>query len=304
MTTDLIIGMAVNYSWTDLKPFVHSLRVTAGYTGRCVLIIGNGIKPDPDQIDHYGIELHDLGHFNEHPIQARFLATTAIIETAMKQKPSAMVLYTFDEGSKCFHYTQGIHTVDIRHVLVVDTGDVTFQSNPMTWVEENIGGHELILVSEGGSYSGDTDSNKENKKRFIATFGAEEFERMKGRPVCNGGIIAGLPGAVRDLQLAIDTTCRQVPYLAGTANWPSDQEVLNFLANSEYFASRTLITGPEDGFAFISDHLYHGSVVRSDINPPHSNLRAYPPGSEVPCTIFHQYYYWKEVVKKEYGCGT
>jgi len=226
-------------------------------------------------MNHYKIELHDLGNFSEHPIQARFPAVAKIIEASG----------------------------DLRYVLTVDTRDVVFQSNPMTWIKKNIGDHELLAVSEG-LYGGATEANVENKRRLTAAFGQEVSERMKNSPICNGGVVAGLPAAMRDLQLAIYDLCPRVPGPVGTTGgWPSDQEILSFLINSESFASRTRVTGPKDGFAFTFDHLHHGAVFRTETQPPYRRLKVYPPESDVPYAIFHQYLDWKEIIQNVYGCN-
>ena len=282
--TDIIIGMAAGYNWRDLKPFVVSLRAAppkgAGYEGRCFLIVGNGVAPASHQMKSWGIDIFNLGSFSEHPIQARFPAAAKIIEESLG---------------------------GTRYVLTVDTRDIVFQSDPMIWIENHIGNNELIVASEGGSYSGDTPANKENKRRLIAVFGSEAYDRMKDRPVCNGGVVAGTPSAMLELQRAIYDLCPRVPGCGGVPpsvnGWPSDQEILNYLISSEPFVGRTLVTGPNDGFAFLCDHLYHGSTIRTDVLPPHRHLKAHPQHSDIPYAIFHQYLDWKESIQNEYGCN-
>src|SRR5271169_1035828 len=128
---DLIIGMATGYNWDHLEAFVVSLR-QSGYQGRCILIDGEGphIPPTPWRIDpritrealnRYNIEVLNFGRFEEHPMILRF----KIVSDYLYGNP------------------------DFRYVMMVDTRDIIFQSDPIIWLEKNLGNRQLAIVSEG-----------------------------------------------------------------------------------------------------------------------------------------------------------
>ncbi len=252
-----------------VEPFVVSLR-RSGYNGRCILITGND-SVGADILSKYDVETYDLGLLNEHPFHARPRATIKIMEQ---------------------------EKLETRYILAVDTRDIIFQSNPLTWVENNIGNHSLIITTEGGTHGGDSSSSQENAKRTIATYGEEEYQRMKNFPICNGGVLAGTPQTMIDFRKAVLAEMDKFPngtpgYGTREEGWPSEQVVMNYLLSKEPFRSQTLIVEPTGGFAFCRQHVYNGATVRNNI--------FYPPGSDVPYSIIHQYLEWSSILWPMYS---
>lgn len=253
----------------QIEPFVISLR-QSGYADRCIMLTGNGTT-GTDKMAKYGIEVEDLGTFTEHPFLIRPRKT---IEIMKREKDK------------------------VRYILAVDVRDVVFQSNPITWIENHIGRFSLIVTTEGGTYGGATQSNKENARRLIATYGEREYSRLQDRPICNGGVIAGTPDMMiafrEDIQKEIDRFPNGVPGL-GTREegWPCEQAIMNHVLNTEPFLSRTFVAQPIDGFAFCGDHIKHGAEFREEL--------MYPPHSRVPYPIFHQYLQWRKFCWAKYS---
>jgi hypothetical protein len=189
---DLIIGMASGYTWQDLQPFVLSLE-QSGYTGRCVLIFGEGHKDDggyapgynpgayiarhyihPVDIDkdkkalyaklaEHGVEAHDIGTFEGHPIMSRHPSIADVIDA-----------------------------INPRYVLSTDTKDIVFQLDPTTWLEQHLGDKQICVVSEGITYA----QNPGNAENCRAAYGEEIAESLKDEFVVNCGVLSGTAAAI------------------------------------------------------------------------------------------------------------
>lgn len=251
-----------------VEPFVVSLR-RSGYKGRCVLITGNG-SVGADVLSKYDVETYDAGNFTDHACLVR---PGAILEILKKEK-------------------------DIRYVLAVDTRDIIFQSDPLVWVENNMKDCSLIVTSEGKVFDDNTPGAIENSKRFIATYGREEYLVVKDSPICNGGAMVGTPEATIAFREAMQTEINKFPegtpgFGPRSAGWPSDQIIMNYLVNKEPFRSQTTIVGPRDGFVFHRPYAALGATVRDNI--------IYPPDSSDPYPIVHQYLEWSPILWPKYS---
>lgn len=273
MITDLIVGIASSYTWQEIYPFVVSLR-RSGYQGRCALIIGNGPSEphkmsrygpnleDPraegvsllSKLDQYGIQVIDIGNFEEHPIIARFPIMAASIWAS---------------------------TAEARHVFCVDVKDVVFQKNPATWLHENLGGQRIAVQSEEVSYR----DSPGNSKNALEAFGPETLAGLVGASVpdvLNAGVIAGHPATVAGLLMAIyDMTKRdRRPGVLGYQEMLSDQTAMNVLLRREDYAVVTSVFGASAGFVFEAG-LRPKSEFRDGV--------MYAPNGE-PYVIVHQYF--------------
>ena len=285
MPTDLIIGMASGYTWADLAPFAVSLR-RCGYSGRCVLIVGQGPQ---DVVKHYGelrtrseelsgalhrygIEILDVGKFDEHPSIAR-----------------AYFIANFLNDLPC----------RFRYVVCADTKDVAFQTDPTEWLTAcRVGSKDIVTVSEMQRYGeGDMVGNNLN---MVQAFGPEEYSRMLGQEVVNGGIIAGRQVPMLDVASNVFSMCvkdrrRTETFKPSYMDMLPDQSALNILIRQPMFSSRTFITHPTDGFAF-GHPLARYSELRHGV--------MYPTGCPAPYSIFHQYFNtaeWWNAVRERYS---
>lgn len=284
MRQDLIMGIASSYTWRELQPFVVSLRRT-GYDGRVLLLRGYGPRDPVDphnrwfgaddetplipKLKQYGVEVHDMGEFMLHPILIRFPVMAEIIKSSLE---------------------------DIRWVMCVDTKDIVFQSNPIPWVEEHIGGNDIVVAGENQTYS----ESGGNKKNAIEAYGEHAFAELAGDEVMNGGMIAGRPEPVGNLLGFIHEKNQEDLRLLpgrpapGYQEMLPDQTALNILVRKPPFVGRTLLTGAKDGFVFEWGHC---PVAE------YRNGRIYPKGSGTPYVVFHQYNYnneWTNAIRREF----
>lgn len=274
--TDLIIGMASSYGWEDLEPFAVSLS-RSGFKGECVLIIGEGPKDEvprygplpkaredrtlEQMLGKYGIKVWDVGKFEEHPSIAR-----------------AYFISTY----LCAH--------TYRYVLCVDTKDLVFQKNPMIWMEENLRDKELVVVSEMQRYG--QGEMVGNNKNMIEAFGEEEYQKLKGQEIVNGGVFGGKTDMVKLICYFINQMSLQDKRgPVGYAQMLPDQSALNILIREPEFKDKVLITWPHEGFVF-GHPLRRYSTFKDD-------GKMYPIESTEPFYIFHQYFdseiWWKAV---------
>lgn len=220
---DLIIGMAANYTWDDLYPFVVSLR-RSGYKGRCILINHEdqildrvGLSPLP-HYRSYGIEGHEE-KLKNHPIVDRFRIIPELI------------------------------TGNERFVIACDTSDIVFQSDPMKWMEKHLYPQSLCVVSEGVTY----EHSEGNRKNMIEAFGEEAYKWMRENEVINAGVIAGKPWAVKETCENIYEVCLK-DRRSGVAGktWDDmlpDQSALNLIVRPWW-----KIATAEDHFVYEYSH--------------------------------------------------
>lgn len=223
--SDLVIGMAANYEWTDLYPFVVSLR-RSGYTGKCILLTNAAI---PDKYKVQTIPLKSVG-------------ATCIV----------------DRFRLIPIYITGVY----RYVIACDTSDIVFQSNPVKWLEAHLGKNDLCAVSEGVTFA-DSPGNKKNmieafgeetyewmKDREVLNAGF-----IAGRPAA----VSGLLGAIYDL-CQIDKR-KNVSGVKWDDMFP-DQSALNILGRivmqvkeSDRFVREYNHTAPKEEFVVLHQYL-------------------------------------------------
>jgi hypothetical protein len=167
----------------------------------------------------------------------------------------------------------------LRYVIAVDTSDVVFQSNPMIWLEKNLGQHQLCVVSEHTTFAASEGNSKNMQEAF-----PENWEEMKDREVCNAGVIAGT-------QRYMSWICQQIYLMCLTDNrinaapikqleWHemiSDQSALNICIKD---MKEVLIAKAEDNFVHNYSH----------------------PGKGENACILHQYLYDRaEEIRQKYS---
>lgn len=268
--TNLIIGIATGYNWETLEPFVVSLR-RAGYKDRCILILDQSAEESLyNKLKEYDIATFTMGNLEEDPIVIRFSVISKIIDTMISE---------------------------VKYVICVDTKDIVFQHNPMTWLDNHLGNAKLVVVSEGSLY----ENNVGNKKNVISAFGKEVYEKIAKEEVCNAGVIAGYAKTVSRLALDIYKLCatdlRLKEFKPTYEDMLPDQTAMNILLRQEAYCSDVLIVSAKDGFAF--DGVFSKVHLQQD-EADVIDAIAYPKGSTIPYAIFHQYFAWQLEVRDKY----
>ena len=74
-----------------------------------------------------------------------------------------------------------------RYIVTTDVKDVVFQTNPMKWLEQNLGDKKINVASESIRYR-DEDWGKNN---LLKAFGQAVYEENKDNVIVNAGTISG-----------------------------------------------------------------------------------------------------------------
>jgi len=127
-----------------------------------------------------------------------------------------------------------------RYLISTDVGDVIFQSNPVTWLEEHLGEAKLNAACESIKYKNEVLWGAKNMQE---SFGEGVFNHMKERLIYNAGTISGDFHHVQDLFLQIYLLSQGF----GTPN--PDQAAYNVLLSLEPYKSITKYNMSESGWA-------------------------------------------------------
>ncbi len=217
VVNDIIIGMAAGYSWSDLAPFVISLR-KSGYEGRIVLI--NAQIPHEQAFD-YKVEVC-VAELTEHCIVARFAIIPKIIEM-------------FKDPGWC---------------ILVDTKDILFQSNPVEWLDRYAADSEIVVAEEMNVYH----SCWGARTCAQQAFGESVYQSIKGCTVLNAGFIAGKSAAISRLSEEIHQMCQTDLRGQGVTYEQQlcDQTAMNRILRQPEWLGRTQFVKPGDR-SFISE---------------------------------------------------
>ena len=202
---DLIIGGASNYTWDHLKYWVNSIK-RSGFNGDIVLVATNMSKETIDKVTAEGVKLELYGQMQE----------DGSIKAHGNGAPHVerfFYLWNFLRTKKDAY----------RFVVVTDTRDVVFQSDPMFWLEKTISttSWDIIASSEGMRYEDEPWGNR----NLLEAFGPYFHKLYKSCPIYNVGVIGGYCDYVCDLffmifQMSIN---RPIPIV--------DQAVFNVIIN-------------------------------------------------------------------------
>jgi len=189
---DLVVGAIAYYSWDKIEPWVVSLE-RCGYTGKKAVIAHCLTAEVIERLVEHGFYIRSVAHHSR--------------------------MFNVD---RFFFLWQLLHEMEARYVISTDTKDLVFQTNPTSWLENNLPPHRLVVGSECIAYKDDV----WNLQNMRSSYGEEVRNWMKDKTVYNSGNIAGEAKAVCDLCLNI--------YLMGYHNiipFTTNQSALNVLIN-------------------------------------------------------------------------
>ena len=218
---DLIIGGATNYSWNELQYWINSIK-KSGFDGDVVLVGTNMKKETIDKLTSLGVRLSLYGNKNE----------AGDVEAKSGLPPHVeRFFYIWDFLSK----TKETY----NHVIVTDTRDVIFQTNPSDWLKENMWVHELVAASEGMRYKNEPWGNT----NLFQSFGGYFHNKLKDNYIFNVGVIAGTQIYVTSLMLMIFQMSLGRPIQI------VDQAVYNFILDLPVIKKYTQFTYATDSWA-------------------------------------------------------
>ena len=271
MKKDVIITTVKDYDWAHIMSFVVSLDRT-GFEGEKVIFVENISQQAQNKLTQYG-----------------WTSINAVVDPALA--------YSSGRYEPILKY---LSEHEFRFVIIVDARDVIFQSNPITWLENNLAPYELIGASECVLIK-----NQNVNSRWVRESMGEEMEKWLGDyDVCCAGTIIGT-------QIAVVTLCQKILELAkNVSSWGYEQAYLNYLIRIPPLEDITNILKMKEGFIISCSWFLCDSEIwkpfLTDESPifDHSNTLIYAPNTKIPFSIVHQYdrnWWWKTAIEQKYS---
>ena len=227
---DLLIGTITNYNKQQLTPWVESIKRT-GFTGDKYMVC-------------YNISYETVQYLQSHDFKI-------CVFSAIPEKQ--MYSYNFPPNfhvcvHRFLHMWSFLNTLPeeikkyYRYIISTDVGDVIFQSNPSTWLEQNLEGtkYEINAATESIKYK---DEVLWGAKNMHTSFGNEVYDHIKDNLIYNAGTISGKFQTILDMFIVIYNMCQGFK----TAN--PDQAAYNLLLSLEPYKSITKFNMSEDAWA-------------------------------------------------------
>lgn len=269
---DLIIGGCTNYGINELKPWVLSINEVCDKNVDKVMCVGNASQETRAWLFEQGFAIVDMPQIPKIPIHVlRFLSIYDYLITHWKR---------------------------YRFVVTTDVKDVYFQSNPFTWLGENLLDSKLVAGSESICYKDEPWGNE----NLLQTYGNYVHSIFCDNEIYNVGTIGGESEYVKDLVFNIFTNAvnRPIPIV--------DQAVYNVLIKTQPYKDIIFFAKQSDGWACQAGTTVDPFKIESF--RPHL-LEAEPNFVDgmvltaigTPFAIVHQYDRvpeWKKFVKAKY----
>jgi hypothetical protein len=225
---DVIIGAITNYSIDQISPWVESIN-KCGFNGDRYMVCYNVSYETVDYLKKNGFKLKlfqndTLKRVYTHPQQQNF---------------HICVNRFYDMWNLLNDLDQSIKN-DYRFIISTDVGDVIFQSNPSTWLENNLKNYKINAATESLKYKDEVLWGANNMKQ---SFGDEVYSMVKERLIYNAGTISGRFQTILDMFLVIYNMCQ------GFKTRNPDQAAYNLLLSLEPYKSITKFNMSEDGWA-------------------------------------------------------
>jgi len=190
---DCIIGAADNYNLKHLLPWIESLS-TCGFEGEKVLIVYRVTDGVIKYAIDRGFKVIQIDH-NEY--DERIDHYKGGLTTQAHQLRSFHIWQYLSEIEECY-----------RFVMVCDTADVYFQTNPSDWLDHNFSNsHELMLPSEAILFT-----NEEwNRDMVLKAFGPYIFHyELEDKVACNSGTFVGRHKTMKNMNLIMFLVARNM----------------------------------------------------------------------------------------------
>jgi hypothetical protein len=261
---DLVLGLAIGYSADQLRPFVLSLKKT-DFAGDLVLIISKS-ETDPDsirQLEEWGARL--------------------VYYEGWRFMPMAVHCVRY---SKYFEF---LSQNEYGYILLTDTRDVIFQSDPMAIDKSK----ELYFFAEDKAAT--IGSCLSNSQWMKSAFGTETFARHYNKIICCSGTTMGsYSGIMRYLiaTLEIIGMVNPAALLAagidqGIHNVIIHEQIIrdfHLMENQKHIATMCYIA--KDGVRMLAD----GTIENADGTvSPIVHQYDYPPHEDINKKILQRY---------------
>jgi hypothetical protein len=280
-TKDLIIGAYTSYNWDRLKCWANSID-RCGFTGDKVVIAYNS---DEDTVNQFLKLNFKVVTFNQDPISKNYYWPD--------NEPIIFVQRFFD----LWQYLANLKD-SYRYVISTDVTDVVFQTNPVTWLENNIGDSHIVASCESLKFE-DAPWGSINLKGNYPLL----YEQLKSTPIWNCGVHAGTMQAIKDLWMQIWFTCQcaegknpdQAAYniLLNLFSW---KRITKFAMGEDAWACQCGTTADPTFLPIVGSKLLEPMPIWEDDMSKTTN--------HVPHAILHQYNrvpIWRSAIEKIYG---
>jgi len=281
---DIVVGCITGYTFDKIKPWVNSLD-TCGFDGTKAMICYN---VDYETVDELVKRNYTILAFKKNDEKKRF---------EYKENFSIVV-----ERFLHLWFLLKRFKGQYRNIITTDVKDVIFQTNPSTWLENNLGNKEINVACESIRYQ-DEEWGSHN---LMKAFGALIHEHNKENLIYNAGTISGKFDTMSDLFLNIYMLCNSTNHFTEGGGGP-DQAALNILLNMKSYKDITNFAMSEDGYAAqlgttgpqIAGKYGNKLVEKNPILV--DNMICTSEG--VPFSIVHQYDRvpeWKKIIEAKY----
>jgi len=223
---DIVIGTITNYDFDKIKYWVNSLD-NSGFIGTKAMLCYNVSFDVVDELVERGYEIFAFKS-NDELRRFEYRDNFSIVVERF------LHLWYFLKNAKDKY----------RYIISTDVKDVIFQTNPSTWLENNLRDKEINVASESIAYT-DEDWGNNN---LLKSFGPLIHEHNKNNIVYNAGTISGKIDTVLDLFLNIYMLCNGTSHFIEGGGGP-DQAALNVLLNLKPYKDITNFAGSDDGYA-------------------------------------------------------
>jgi hypothetical protein len=226
---DIVIGAVTNYSWDKIKFWVNSLEAS-GFDGLKVMICYNLDYGVVEELTKRGFTVFG---FKQNEAEHRLEYSNPNFNICL------------DRFSHIWYFLNNLENKEqYRYVISTDVRDVIFQTNPSTWLEENMLDKEINVGSECIKF-GDEEWNKNN---MYLSFGPLIADNMKDKLVYNAGAIAGKFQSFIDFCNNIFLSSGGAPQHVPGGGGP-DQAAMNVLLSMKPYSDITNFAKSEEGWA-------------------------------------------------------
>lgn len=205
----LFLSSSSGYKWDQIKTWNLSAKKTGHDV--CNLLI-NPSQELVDSCNEHGVSAvgYNLQQTNKPPHNLRFLLQ--------------------------YKYLMSVND-KYSHVVLTDSRDVYFHSDPFPRLIELMGDRRVVCGSECIRYQDEDWGNGNLQEGF-----GYVYDEYKKQEICNVGVLCGDVTAVADLCLLIFTMCYHNPASV------SDQSSFNVLMGTEFGTSKVAVVRPPDEF--------------------------------------------------------
>jgi len=276
---DVTIAVILDLPWLDLRPYAISLS-RSGFSGLKVVIVDQSTSVEVKE------NLSLLGF------------------TMLERIAPAYTSGKWNEwGYSRFHAAAAFlrNNPGFRYAIWTDARDVIFQSNPSTWLENNLAPSQIVVEGLGHTTKSCSTYNDNWVRAMCSDL---EWNRIREFETVCTGVFAGNARCMQSLFDALYSGCH-------SSNHPNtaDQGLLNCLVRTAPYDTIVRVPRPREGFSTI-DFTRRGDWYQ--IHPTFGegtpvmdeNGNLCNPETKIPISIVHLYDRmpeWTDIIKRKYS---